>query len=167
MRRVRDLKKMIRDRRFGFATDEVMIGYHRFEPGQGPEGELPFEFRVTWGPPNLFRWLDPADDQFMLHHLEGKVTVGGWGEGIPCVGSLELLYFTEHRIRYSFELEHDGAAYRYVGEKVNIKLWNLPVSHTTCFGRLTEVESGKLISTSVTHFRMRTLPAFVLSFRFA
>jgi hypothetical protein len=54
-----------------------------------------------------------------------------------------------------------------VGEKVNIKLWNLPVSHTTCVGRVTELESGKLISTSVTIFRMRTLPAFLGSFRFA
>ncbi len=167
MRRVRDLKKMIRDRRFGFATDEVMTGYHRFEPGLGPEGELPFELRVTWGPPNVLRWIDPADDEFMRHHLTGTVTVGGWGEHIPCEGTLELLYFTKHLIRYTFTFEYRGARYRYVGEKVNIKMWNLPVSHTTCFGRTTEVESGKLISTSVTHFRMRTLPAFVLSFRFA
>ncbi len=167
MRRFRDMKAMIRDRRLGFATDEVMTGYHRFEPGLGPEGELPFEFRVTWGPPNLFRWLDPADEQFMQHHLAGTVTVGGWAEDIPCEGSLELLYFTEHRIRYAFTFEHGDTAYRFVGEKVNIKPWNLPVSHTTCFGRMTELDSGKLVSTSVTHFRMRTLPAFLLSFRFA
>ena len=167
MRRVRDLKQMLKDRRVGFATDEVMTGYHRFESSLGPEGELPFEFRVTWGPPNLFRWLDPADEQFMQHHLAGTVTAGGLGEDISCEGSLELLYFTKHLIRYSFEFEVAEVRYRYVGEKVNIKLWNLPVSHTTCFGRLTEKATGRLVSTSVTHFRMRTLPAFVLSFRFA
>jgi hypothetical protein len=158
---------MIRERRIGFATDEVMTGLHRFEPDQGPDTELPFEFRVTWGPPNLFQWIDPADERFMEHHLEGTVSVGGWADDIPCEGSLELLYFTEHRIRYTFTFEHGGTRYRYVGEKVNIKLWNLPVSHTTCFGRMTEAETGKLVSTSVTHFRMRTLPAFLLSFRLA
>ncbi len=158
---------MLRDCRLGFATDEIMSGHHRFEPGAGPAGELPFEFRVTWGPPDLFRWLDPADERFMRHDLAGVVTVGGWGEDIPCQVSLELRYFTEHRIRYRFELEHEGMAYRFVGEKVNIKLWNLPVSHTTCFGRMTELQTGRLVSTSVTHFRMRTLPAFLLSFRFA
>jgi hypothetical protein len=167
MRRIHDLKRMLRERRLGFATDEVMTGRHRFEPGLGPEGELPFEFRVTWGPPSVARWLDPADDQFMQHLMYGTVTVGGWAEDIPCQGNLELLYFTEHRIRYTFTFRHEGASYRFVGEKVNIKLWNLPVSHTTCFGRMTEVETGKLVSTSVTHFRMRTLPAFLLSFRLA
>lgn len=167
MGRLRDLRNMVGEHRLGFATDEVMTGQHRFEPGLGPQGELPFEFRVTWGPPSLRKWLDPADERFMRHHLAGTVTVGGWGEDIPCEGSLELLYFTEHRIRYAFTLEHAGIGYRFVGEKVNIKLWNLPVSHTTCFGRMTELQTGRLVSTSVTHFRMRTLPAFLLSFRFA
>ena len=167
MRRLRDLKKMLADRRLGFATDEVQTGYHRFEPGMGPAGELPFELRVTWGPPSLLRWIDPADEEFMLHQLEGTVSIGGWADDIPCRGTLELLYVTKHLIRYTFTFEHEGVEYRYVGEKVNIKLWNLPVSHTTCFGRTTEAESGKLISTAVTVFRMRTLPAFLGSFRFA
>jgi len=167
MRRLRDLRTMICDRRLGFATDEVMTGYHRFEPGLGPTGELPIELRLTWGPPNLIEWLDPADDAFMQHQLEGTVTLGGWAEDIPCCGTLELLYFTKHLIRYTFTFDHGGASYRFVGEKVNVKLWNLPVSHTTCFGRITDLVTGKLVSTSVTHFRLRTLPAFLGSFRFA
>ena len=167
MRRFSDLSRMLQERRLGFATDEVMTGQHRFEPGFGPEGELPFEFRVTWGPPNVLAWLDPADPAFMKHTLKGTVTAGGLGEDLPCEGSLDLLYFTKHLIRYAFTFEARGTVYRYVGEKVNIKLWNLPVSHTTCFGRLTERESGRLVSTSVTHFRLRTLPAFLGSFRFA
>lgn len=167
MRRLSDLRAMLAERRLGFAIDEVMTGHHRFEPGLGPEGDLPFEFRVTWGPPNLLAWLDPADDRFMRHDLAGTLTAGGLGEAIPCAGSLELLYLSKHLIRYAFTFERAGTRYRYVGEKVNIKLWNLPVSHTTCFGRLTEEATGRLVSTSVTHFRMRTLPAFVLSLRFA
>ena len=115
MRRIRDLKNMIEERRLGFAIDEVMTGYHRFEPGLGPSGELPFEFRVTWGPPNVARWLDPADDDFMIHELRGTVSAGGMDEDIPCEGTLELLYFTKHLIRYSFELVHQGERYRYVG----------------------------------------------------
>jgi hypothetical protein len=167
MRRLSDLRVMLREKRLGFAIDEVMSGEHRFEPGFGPPGELPFSFRVAWGPPNVAAWLDPADERFMRHDLAGTVTVGGWAEEIPCRGSLELLYLSRHLIRYAFTFTHAGTDYRYVGEKVNIKLWNLPVSHTTCFGRVTEVASGRLVSTSVTHFRMRTLPAFVLSLRFA
>ena len=57
----------------------------------------------------------------------------------------------------------DGARTRH--QKRNIKPWNLPVSHTTCYGELTEAKSGKLVSRSVTYFRLKTLPSFLWSFR--
>jgi hypothetical protein len=41
------------------------------------------------------------------------------------------------------------------------------VSHTTCYGVLTEAASGKLVSKSVTHFRLATAPAFLASLRLA
>ena len=85
----------------------------------------------------------------------------------PCKGTLALLYFTDQKIRYTFEFTVDGETYRYVGEKVHIFPWNLPWSHTTCFGRLTKKETGELVSVSVVHFRYRTIPAFMASLRLA
>ncbi len=150
----------------GFSIDEVMSGDHEFVAGAGPEGRLPFEFQVRWGPPNVFKWANPWGAGFLRQPLGGTVTVGGLCEAAECAGTLELRYFKDRRIRYTFEFEVDGVGYHYVGEKVNIRLWNLPTSHTTCFGVLTEKESGKLVSRSLTHFRLATVPAFVGSLQF-
>ncbi|MGC8928886.1 MAG: hypothetical protein ACP5QK_13325, partial [Myxococcota bacterium] len=65
----------------------------------------------------------------------------------------------------TFEFEVNGKRYLYIGEKVNIKPWNLPVSHTTCFGTIVERETNRLISRSVVFFRYSTIPSFLLSFR--
>jgi hypothetical protein len=167
MLRIDDLVAMVRERRLGFAVDEVMSGYHRFEPGFGSAGRLPMEFRVTWGTKNLRRYLDPKGDRFLVNNLEGSVSIGCLCKDVPCKGTLELKYFSEQAIRYSFVFEIDGKAYHYVGEKVNIWPWNLHVSHTICFGTLVETETGKLVSRSVTRFRLRTFPAFLASFRLA
>jgi len=131
-----------------FTIDEVMTGTHEFEPGAGPEGAHPFEFRIRWG----------------MDGLAGTVTAGGLCEAAPCSGTIELRYLIDKKIRYSFDFVVDGARYHYIGEKVNIRPWNLPVSHTTCFGTLTD-DSEKLISRSVTFFRLRTAPAFLASFK--
>ena len=149
----------------GFRMDEVMTGEHEFEPGLGPPGRSPLEFRVSWGAKNLARWLSPQSGEFMRGPLEGTLTAGGLCQAAPCKGTLELRYFDEHKIRYAFEFEAQGRRYRFVGEKVNIWPWNLQVSHTTCFGRITEADSGRLVSTSVTHFRLTSAPRFLLSFR--
>ena len=150
----------------GFSINEVMSGDHEFVGEAGPEGRLPFEFRVRWGPPNVFKWLNPWSERFLRQPLAGTVTVGGLCEAAPCAGTLELRYFKDHTIRYTFDFEVEGVTYHYVGEKVNIKPWNLPTSHTTCFGVLVEKQTGRLMSRSVTHFRLATVPAFVGSFQF-
>jgi hypothetical protein len=103
----------------------------------------------------------------MTAELEGTVSVEFLCQDAPCSGSFEMRYLSEHRIRYSFEFEAQGKPYRYVGEKVNIWPWNLATSHTTCFGTLVEADTGKLVSRSVTYFRMHTLPGFVASLRLA
>lgn len=153
--------------RGGFSIQEVMSGEHEFEPGCGPSGRYPFEFHVTWGTDKLLQWLDRSSETFLVSDLEGKVTVGGLCKEAPCKGQLELKYFGERRLRYTFDFQNDGTTYHFVGEKVNIRPWNLPVSHTTCFGVLTEKETGKLVSRSVTHFRFRSLPRFLASLRFS
>ena len=151
----------------GFQIDEAMTGDHEFESGCGPEGKHFFEFRVTWGAPSAIAFLNPKSRSFFEADLEGSVTVGGLCERAPCKGKLELKYFTEQKIRYTFDFEVDGMDYHFVGEKVNILPWNLPVSHTTCFGTVKESKSGKLISRSVTFFKMHTAPKFLSSFRLA
>ena len=152
--------------RLGFRIDEVMSGTHEFEAGFGPAGKLPMSFRVTWGPDDIRTWINPGSGEFLTQPLEGTVTVGGLCKDAPCKGRLELRYFDEHALRYTFEFLGCGVRYEYVGEKVNIRPWNLPISHTTCYGRLTEADTGRLVSRSVTHFRLHTAPAFVGSFRF-
>lgn len=147
----------------GFRLHERMIGTHIFEPGQGPEGRLPFSFEGLWGPPRLGPWLNPKSPDFLTQPFEGTVTAGGIGERVPMRGELALRYVSSASIRYAFTFSHDSRTYRYVGEKVNIRPWNLPVSHTTCFGTLTC--DGILVSRSVTHFRLASLPRFLFSFR--
>jgi NADP-dependent 3-hydroxy acid dehydrogenase YdfG len=150
----------------GFMMDETMQGEHSFEPGFGSEGKKRMSFRVTWGTKNLFEWLNPLGPQFMMNELNGTVTVDGLCENAICTGKLELKYFTEQKIRYTFEFESNGQTYVFVGEKRNIYPWNLPYSHTCCFGELREKESNTLISKSITHFDLSSIPEFLGSFRF-
>lgn len=162
---LRRILRAVRERRLGFRMSEVMRGEHRFEPGCGPEGALPMVFRATWGTDDLAAFLDPRSEGFLCADLEGTVTAEGLCTGAPCRGTLELRYLTEHLIRYRFRFEAGGRWLQFVGLKVNIQVWNLPVSHTTCFGTITEEESGRLISRSTTLFGWRQIPRFLASLR--
>jgi hypothetical protein len=155
----------LRTGHFGFRMDELMKGWHEFEPGMGPAGQLPLEFTIAWGPDDVRHWLDPRGGQFLRQGLAGTITAGGLCEVAPCEGTLELRYFTDHRLRYDFGFQVETKRYHFLGEKVNIQLWNLPVSHTTCFGVVTEADTGRLVSRSVTHFLLETAPVFINSFR--
>ncbi len=167
MGRLSDFMNMVKERRIGFLMDEVMAGQHEFEPGMGPEGEFPIEFHSTWGPKHIGPWMNPRSKTFLTQDMKGTITVGGLCENVPCKGTLELSYLTDHRLRYTWDFSVNGIDYHFVGDKVNIKPWNLPVSHTTMFGTLVETKSRKLISRSELHFRFRTAPAFMLSWRLA
>ncbi len=167
MGRLEQFREMIREGRVGFLIDEEMRGEHEFEPPFGSPQKRPMGFRVSWGARHLPQWINPAGDRFLAGDLRGWVTIDGLCRENPCAGSLELRYFKDHTIRYTFGFEVDGEAYRYVGEKANIHLRNLPWSHTTCFGRLILQKTGQLVSTSVVHFRIRSLPRFVASLRLA
>lgn len=162
---LRDTLSALQQRRLGFHIDECMTGTHELEPGCGPPGRRFMEFRVRWGPRDILTWADPRSEQFMTQPMEGTITIDGLCREAPCRGTFELKYFTEAKIRYTLHFETDGTAYTFVGEKVNIRPWNLPVSHTTCFGTLVETGSGRLISRSVTFFRFRSALGFATSFR--
>jgi hypothetical protein len=144
----------------GFRAREVMRGYHEFADG-GPSGRHPFVFRATWGPDRLRDWIDPRKPTFLWQRLDGEVLAGALCDWTPCAGTLHLQYWPQRRIRYTFEFEVEGVRYRYLGDKVNLRLWNLAVSHTTCTHVLTEQRTGRLVATGVTQFRLRDLPALL------
>lgn len=146
----------------GFKMQEIMSGEHEFTNGK--KGKLPMEFKVNWGTENLMEWANPFEQDFMCNDLEGSVTIGGLCKNAYCTGRLELKYFTEQKIRYIFEFEVDGDEYEFIGEKRNIYPWNLPYSHTCCFGELRKLGEEEVISTSITHFHWDTLLAFLSSF---
>jgi len=149
----------------GFRADELMSGRHEFLEGCGPAGSHPVAFRVNWGPDRLRDWLNPRHEAFLWQELEGKVMVGGLCGWTPCTGTLHLDYFGGKRIRYDFDFEVGGRTLRFIGDKQNIRLWNLPVSHTTMAATLTERTSGRLLSTSMLRFKFRHMPSLMLSFR--
>jgi len=158
----------IETNKIGFQMDELMAGEHEFEDGFGPKdkkGKRPMFFNVTWGPKNLLKWSNPLDKNFMINDLKGTVTVDGLCNEAECEGTLELKYIAEQKIRYLFEFKVDNKTYSFKGEKRNIYPWNLHVSHTTCYGELIEKDSGKLVSKSITHFHLDTIPDFIKSFK--
>ncbi len=159
------LWERLKEKEIGFSITETMRGTHEFETGCGPSGSLPFEFTVEWGTEDLTDWLSPKSGRFMVNNLAGTVRVDGLCDEASCSGTLELRYFGEHKIRYQFDFNSDGRDYRFVGEKVNIRPWNLATSHTTCFGVITELDGGRLISRSVSHFEFSSTPAFLSSLR--
>jgi hypothetical protein len=156
---------MLSERRLGFLMDEVMTGTHEFEPGFGEPGQKFMEFRGSWGPKHLTEFLNPLGGRFFYNDMTGHVTVEGLCDRAPFVGSLELLYFSEGKIRYTFTFEVNGTEYLYIGEKRDIRPWNLHRTHTTCYGTLSERDTGRLVSKSITYFRLRSAPQFMASVR--
>ena len=123
-------------------------------------------FQVTWGTRHLLTWLNPLSNGFMSNFLEGTISVGALVEDAPCTGTLDLRYLQEGALRYTIDFKAaDEHPYRYQGEKVDIRPWNLHVSHTTCYGTITDLVSGQDISKSILRFELGTLPNFLASFR--
>jgi hypothetical protein len=165
MGKLTKIVNMLSEGRVGFKMDEVMSGTHEFIPGHGPEGEYPMEFRGTWGPEHMSKWLNPWGEEFMTQPMKGTISIGEFCEDVPCIGSLQLAYFSEQKVKYELMFSVEGEPHVYIGEKINIKPWNLHKSHTTCYGGVFEIESGEMVSRSVTYFRFKTAPAFLASFR--
>lgn len=153
-------------RKTGFQLHEQMRGTHEFVARCGPPGEWPFSFELDWGCESLARFLNPLErDAFMTASCEGVMRVGGFVEEAPCSGWLELRTLTEATIRYRLTFRAGEHAYAYIGEKLGLRPWNLHRTHTTCYGVLYEIESGREISRSLARFGLETLPAFLMSFR--
>lgn len=146
----------------GFSAHEVMSGWHRLESAPGVR--LPLSLALDWGTRDLGGWLSRRSPGFLVSDARGEVEASGLVDRVACVGTLALRYVPDGLLRYDLAFEAGGRRLRLVGEKVEIRPWNLPVSHTTCFVRIVDA-GGVLVSTGVLRFRLRTAPAFLASFR--
>ncbi|OIP30246.1 MAG: hypothetical protein AUK47_25610 [Deltaproteobacteria bacterium CG2_30_63_29] len=166
MSRIADFKNMLAEHRVGFRMNEVMSGWHEFEPELGGTRQ-PFEFDIIWGPRDLVAWANPVHPEFLVQPLSGTVTAGGLCHQTPCEGSLEFRYFKDRSVRYTFDFEVADVRYQYQGSKLDLLPWNLHITHTTAFGTIKEVDSGRLVSRSVVHFKLHRAPSFLFSLRLA
>lgn len=148
----------------GFYIKERMVGEHKFFGKHNPDGVYPFEFNVKWGTLSFREWLNPSKITFLTADLEGTVSVGGLCKEAKCVGTLSIDYIFDKKIVYSFNFVHCGKKYIYVGEKVNIRPWNFLTSHTTCFGTIVD-ENEKLVSRSISYFKLFSIFSFLSSFK--
>lgn len=148
-----------------FYTNEVMEGTHDFEYEVMSKSSRPMWFDVNWGADSVKDFLNPFGDKFLTAKLNGYITVDGLCDRAECKGILALRYFADAKIIYNFTFSVNGIEYRFIGQKVNIKPWNILTSHTTCFGTLKEMYSDKLISTSTTFFKCRNILSLLTSFR--
>lgn len=149
----------------GFRVAETMRGWH--EPLAHPGQRAPFALTCRWGPDRLGTWLNPLGPGFLWQELSGTVTAVGLTDGpAPARGTLELDYLGARRIRYRVDFPGaDGATLRFLGDKVDLRPWNLLVSHTTCTGSVIDLASGRQLSSVLVRFRLRDLPAMLLSLR--
>jgi hypothetical protein len=145
----------------GFRVRERMVGWHEFTEGRGPTGRAPLSFEGTWGPESVRDWVDPRKPTFLWQEMEGTLTAGGLCDGAPFHGTLALEYFGLRRIRYTLDFEAGGRTLRLVGDKENLRWWNLAVSHSTCFVTVTDLATSCLISRGVVLFRLRDLPGLL------
>ena len=143
----------------GFEIQETMSGYD--------DNGDPFEFNVTWGVDD-WKNINMGPVKFDL-----KGTVLFNNQICPCEGNLIIDYFGTNSIKYNFDFTANidcanQPYYRkleYLGEKINIKPWNLLTSHTTCFGVILGDYSNDLVAKTNTFFKLKTIPKFLSSFR--
>jgi len=150
----------------GFKMDELMVGTHTFSDGSHKSKEYPLNFSLTWGSPDLLKFLNPSSEDFLSSRVKGFITVGGLANKADCNGTLKLMYFTKRKIHYELDFKgNNDRAYKYVGEKVNLWPWNLHKTHVTCYGTIKDIETGKIISNSLVHFPYRETLDFIMSAR--
>lgn len=150
----------------GFKMDELMVGTHTFSDISHNGKEYPLNFSLTWGSPDLLKFLNPSSEEFLSSRVKGFITAGGLANKADCNGTLRLMYFTKRKIRYELDFKGDnGRAYKYVGEKVNLWPWNLHKTHVTCYGNIKDIETGKIISISLVRFPYRETLDFIMSAR--
>ena len=150
----------------GFSINETMSGKHKFyKPSSNIiDVEQDIKFNIFWGNDSIKNFFDSKHPKYMEARLTGTIDVKGLCENSPCKGKLILDYFNRHTIRYDFDFYNNNLNYKFIGEKINIRPWNILTSHTTCFGVIID-SNGSLISVCKMFFDLKTIPEFIYSFR--
>jgi len=149
----------------GFEFVETMEGYH-YMPAVTAK-KMDTCFTVKWGTENIKEVLNPKSNQFLMFQMAGILEIEGITEKTRTFGYLHLDY-PHNRIQYMLQFKSAEQPpvndYMFIGEKMNVKWWNLPFSHTTCY---TTVINGadQLISRGVVFFKLKNLWPFLKSFK--
>jgi hypothetical protein len=117
----------------GFRLIVVMLGTHSLTGG---DSGLPLLFHLTWGHDDLAAYSNPFSGEFLRAPAAGFITAGGLVHRAECSGTIALRYFSGGKVLYELDFSDDrGRAYRYTGEKRDIRPWNLHRTHTTATAR--------------------------------
>jgi hypothetical protein len=153
----------------GFTFKETMSGYHLFQVGANNLAQFGqqtsinkhMHFTITWGPNDIFDflWRDK-----LTCPLLGTITIGDMCVNVPCTGTIALHYH-QGKIKYEINFRVNDIPYKFVGQKENIRPWNLHKSHTTLYGTICDVWTPAVLSKAVLLFKLDTLIPFLRSFR--
>jgi len=145
-----------------FSMNEVMEGYHEMPTLYNKR--LPLKFECTWGTDDLKAFIDSSSPMFLTCPLSGTIYVEGLCDHAAIRGYLNLNY-PKNTLSYEFNFRPaNKRLYLFTGKKVNVRWWNLPVSHTTCTFNITN-EVDQLISTGVVFFKLKNALSFIKSLR--
>lgn len=145
----------------GFRLDEKMSGSYQW--ADKPDQSLDMTVHLNWGADSLLTWLNPMKEDFMTNYLEGTVSIEGLCESVACYGKLELLYFKEQKVRYSFDFEVDEQVYTFIGEKQDIYPWNLAWLNTPCEGEIRLLGDLEVVANATINFQFKDLPKLLKS----
>jgi len=155
--------EMSDSKRVGWTTHEFGTGTHRFLGDHGPPGALPIRLELDLRIDSLRDFVNPLVDPAIsgVMQCEGTFSAQGLVQDAPCTGTLELRLVSERILRYSLAFEGtDGAAYRFIGEKPDLRLINLYRTLFTCHGVIFDAEGTEISRSTV--FFYRGTPTFML-----
>jgi len=154
-------------RAIGCTTHEYGTGTHELIGAATGTGPLPIRFDLELRIGSLADFLNPRseDDVRGMIQCQGTFSAEGLVHDVPCRGTLDLRLATENRLRYDLRFTGpDGQDLLFVGEKVNVRLWNLYRTLFTCYGTIYDQSTGEAISRSTVYF-YRSSPGFVTNLR--
>lgn len=128
-----------------------------------------FEFTITASAP-AHKLFNRKDDDFMLTHIEGIVTMDGICKDAEVMdGTLHLDIFGNQKLAYDFRFKPDDNDDKRIFEYHGIKDLSLrhPLeSMTTLYGEIIAGKEGTPtnVYTTVCRFDLKTLPEFMYSF---
>ncbi len=139
-----------------FFMDETMYGRYRMISGDHREGRL--DFTVRFGSDD---WAETLRTKKTV--LTGTVDMDGFATKQPLEGYLLIDLFGDKILVYDFTFHSDDGKLMHFFGKKYVRYLNIPKTMTTLYG-VVEQENIPIAEVE-SHFRLRTLPAFLASFR--